>query len=174
MSNGIDFLCDNKECLNFGTKMTLHGAWPIAKIEDILSSGFPMDDDFKSALTRMKGEGRTHACVPLPNNHDIATEGLRIQMYCPKCRIVWDEDFLDTSYTSVEGFKSAIENALSDPPRCRCGTDRLTIYTVGADGINCPSCGVKTERVTWFVKPTIVRREEKKENEDNGGDGVAG
>jgi hypothetical protein len=156
MSRGLDFACENKKCQNFDTCLTMHGPWPIAKIGDILSSAFPFDKEFRDGLEKRLSEGRTHACIPLPNNDVIHVQGIRVQAYCPRCVIVWDEDILASDFASQEAFHLAVDNMLADPPACRCGSSRITVDSIGDETLLCPSCKNPMLRQGWVVKPVKV------------------
>jgi len=158
MSKGINFVCENDACPNSGTRLTLHGSWPIAKIDDIVASGMPLDSDFREALAKRASEGRTYACVSLPNDGFILVQGIRVQAYCPKCVIVWDEDILSADYESEEEFRLAVDGLLGEPPTCRCGARRVTVENIGEGTLPCPACGAPMMREGWMVKQVKVRK----------------
>jgi len=154
MSMGMDFTCGNKACQNFDTCLTLHGPWPIAEVDDIMKSDFPFKEAFREGMEKRISEGRTHACIPLPNNDAIPVKGMRVQAYCPKCVVVWDEDILRSDCVSEESFCFAVGAMQYEPPACRCGSTRMTVDSIGKGSLQCPACGVPMERQGWVVKAT--------------------
>ena len=110
------------------------------------------------ALAKRASEGRTYACVSLPNDGSILVQGIRVQAYCPKCVIVWDEDILSADYESEEEFRLAVDGLLGEPPTCRCGARRVTVENIGEGTLPCPACGAPMMREGWMVKQVKVRK----------------
>jgi hypothetical protein len=153
MPIATDYICRSKTCRSGGEKISLHGPWPIARIQAVIDSeDYVSDEVGRNALRKRKAEGRVFALVPLPNQGKLKVEGMRVQLYCPKCRVVWDED------TPCGGVGPSFEKDMNlvagamligHQPCPSCGTPRVSCNSLE---VPCPGCGQIMERTDRVFK----------------------
>ena len=152
MPVGSDFTCQNALCPWLGKMMRMHGPWDIGKIDDVICSKFYVDHlDQQKQLIRKKHEGRTFACIPSPNVDHVKVIGVRLQFFCPRCRIVWDEDIIRPQGVFEREEKLIVTTMNSTGQPCRaCGSYCISYPMALKDGLDCPQCGKKTAASEWF------------------------
>ena len=153
MPMGADYTCNNKRCHVEKKRISLHGPWPIANIQAVIDSDdYKGDIEGQTALRKRKASGRVFALASLPNKGKLKVQGMRVQLYCPKCKVVWDED---TPYNTIGVTSSSVMDAvvggkIISPDSCpACGSQRMSC---DAKSLPCPGCGQLMARKDWFTK----------------------
>jgi hypothetical protein len=143
---GCDFLCENPTCDGFGCKITIHGSWPIGDITSVIKA--ETDGDRLNALFSRQGQGRTHALLIMPAMANIEPSGIRIQLYCSECKVIWDKDF-----TGLD-FKEEAERYLTDEEKIceQCEGEVVAFREAMDDPIKCPMCEMAMNPVSWMTK----------------------
>lgn len=135
---GYYFVCRNKDCQYKNTGFSLYKEWPIANIDDVISSKAIKDyKDLKEHLIKTKGEGRKYALITLPNNEKIKVVGKRVQLICFKDYIIWERDLINKSDTL-------------DMSCDKCKSKLISAEEAKKNGIICPSCKIRLLYNTWF------------------------
>jgi len=143
MPVGFDFICENKECKVYKTRISLAGQWPLVEISELLKlERIRKQPDLVKGLESRIKEGRKYACASMPNLEKLEYKGTRVQMYCPIDKMIWDEDFEGLHYM----------DRLPEERKCRkCNGDLLTSDQAKNIGLNCPFCSEKMQAYTWFT-----------------------
>jgi len=142
MPKGVDFLCGNTSCSDCGKKITIHGPWPIMDIDKAVAK--PGADT--EMLLAIKASGRDKALFVFPRDQDDSPVGYRIQSFCQKDLIIFDNEF--TSYEEAE-------LANTERPICfKCGDKVMSLKDCVEIGVKCPSCGEKMQPTHWFTQST--------------------
>lgn len=154
---GYDYLCKNKKCKNYWTKITLLEMCPIVRIEDAIAAytayvsapESKQDEHYgtcveiKEALEAFAAEGRLYAVAPINISSDVDVVGYRTQFFCPDCSIVWDKDVLALD-------PNEIQSELNDFRCEKCGKKPIGNVQAEQVGIFCPSCKEQLNRVYWL------------------------
>ena len=146
MATGCNFICKNKICLGYDRNLTINGAWPLVDINAMLALPKVQESDYlRKGLEQRRREGRHFACALLPNEDNLIYCGTRIQFYCPRDKIIWDEDLPGLNHHNIPaGIYAKI--------RCRtCNDMMLWMERAIEEGLYCPYCGRKMEYETWFT-----------------------
>jgi len=155
MSFGCDFVCQNPSCVCFGKRLTIHGPWLLGSIDDVLRTrSYRTDQDGRASLLKKKSEGRTFACIPIPNSDNVKPVGIRLQHFCPTCRIMWDDDLPRPPGISDAQEAKLVEDSKKLPFLCRaCLKACLSYEEMSSRILQCPGCGKPTESNEWFSQP---------------------
>lgn len=140
MPKGVDFLCGNTKCRNFSKRITIHGPWPVMEVDKAMSR----PDSDNVMLQAIKESGRNTALFVFPRDADEIPSGYRIQSFCQKEFIVFDEE---------HGTLELAEQENTVRPDCsRCGEPVMSLKDCVEHGIKCPSCGDKMSPTHWFTQ----------------------
>lgn len=140
MPKGVDFLCGNVKCQDYSKRITIHGPWPVMDIDKAIAK----PDSEKDMLQAVKDSGRDTTLFVFPRDDDEVPAGYRIQSFCQKEFIVFDEE-----YGTLEWAEQA--NTVR-PPCTRCGEQVMSLKDCVEIGIKCPSCGEKMFPTHWFTQ----------------------
>ena len=145
---GYNFFCQNPDCLGFDKMLSLGVSWPLVKIDYLLAlEDVQKDTELLQGLQMRKKEGREFACAILPNKHNLPYCGARAQLFCPKDKILWDEDFLGVDWRQALPTHEA---------KChKCHGDLIDAETAKDQGLPCPLCGVIMKPQFWFKQDRI-------------------
>ena len=142
MPQGCDFICDNPDFQYHGQSIRLHSLWPVQPIDNLISKSDVEEE--KLALAKRKNEGRNTALLVLPRDKDEIPTGWRIQLFCLKDLVRFDQEF-----PTPEEAKNVFEN----PPVCeKCGEQLYSYKMLAKLGMKCPSCQKTMTPNYWFSK----------------------
>lgn len=151
MPKGIDFICDNISCENNGSKIPIHGVFPIAEIETVMALEEIVADPFHySELAEKARNGVKYALIPVPNKKNIKPKGIRVQYFHPSANSIIDMDLLWG--TNDERIERQINGEdFSDELSAKVGITLLSVEKLKDVGISCPSCGKDMTPHPWLT-----------------------
>jgi hypothetical protein len=151
MPNGCDLLCQNADCECYDKRISLHGAWPIGKIGDVMKASVYKDNqEAQEAFQRRVAAGIEYACISIPNSDGIKPKGKRIQLYCKGCKEIQSQDMLAKAYGKGKELNRVVDKEVVSPSPCsKCGGERASCET---EKVPCPKCGRDMKRIGWFTK----------------------
>jgi hypothetical protein len=148
MPAGVDFICKNEKCKCYDKSITLISAWPIADIDDVISS--MSQDEYRAEFEHHKQNGSNYACIQFPNKSDVKMVGWKIQSWCQKCPRIGEDEIMISD--PEESFESALAR-YNIPENCPvCNSEIKTFNNVVDDGLDCPFCNEKMEMQCWSAK----------------------
>lgn len=154
MPKGADFICTNESCPNYGKKITVHGAFPFASIEDVMSlKEIVSDPAHYAALASKARNGEKTALIPYPNEAKINPKGIRLQYFLPeKCMVIdwdlpWSDYFIIRRVLAGENLDEMMSKKL--------GTKAISLSGLSEKGLKCPACSLDTKIVTWFTSTGV-------------------
>jgi hypothetical protein len=147
---GCDFKCKNEKCGCYKKSITLHGPWPLGKIDDILD--VTEDEMAAQGLLKMKLNGFEMAKINYPDPSGIKAVAYAHERFCSTCKRIQMFDRKFEIIDSENDENSIIEKEeLIIPDNCDCGTEYVDIEKAIENGINCPFCDEELEDNRWFV-----------------------
>lgn len=155
MPRGTDFLCENLECENIGTKISIHGPFPIAAIKDIMALQEIVEDpSLYSNLSHKERDGREYALIPWPNKGNIKPKGIRIQYYVPNPRTIFDVDLIwGADDERIRKILAGEDETLAISKKA--GVEVWSIEKLLEKGFPCPSCGKKMKANHWLTNTGV-------------------
>lgn len=156
MPRGTDFLCENFECEYIGTKISMHGPFPIASIKDVMAIKEVVENEFLySDLSNKEKDGRKYALIPWPNKSGIKPKGIRIQYFVKNPATIFDEDLLWGS--DDERIRKILSREdVTDAISKKSGIEVWTLDKLLENGLNCPSCGKVMKAVNWLTNTGVT------------------
>jgi uncharacterized protein YbaR (Trm112 family) len=152
MPIGCDFICENEACEVYKCRISIHGPWPISSIEEAIAS--EEDPSRKKALEAKQTDGIKHACIAIPNKSGIKSCGIRLKLYCPTCKMLWDQDYLGTGATEI------VAEDLERPKPCpECKGKVLSLVRAREDGLPCPLCSKPMKAKSWMTSGEKAKKD---------------
>jgi len=148
MPAGIDFTCENEKCKCYNKSVTILSSWPIADIDDVIST--IKNDEYKVEFEKAKQDGKKYACIQFPNQDELRMVGWKVQSWCQKCPRVGEDEILLNE--PEEEFEEALKR-YNLPEECPiCEGEIKTFDEIIEDGMLCPFCNEKMQGSRWSAK----------------------
>lgn len=166
MASGCDFTCDNEKCEHHKKGIIIVSPWPLGDINKIImAKNVRINKVFQKELIELRDKhGRKYACINYPNVNNIPVVGYRINLWCQKCKYLYKEDVLldeplvdKTPEEIALAREEVIAKSQCEDKTCPTCNDKMKTYSQlmeENDGVDCPFCGVKMTKNTWFSNET--------------------
>jgi len=162
MPAGCEFICDNKECTQYRSSISISGHWPIGKIEEIIGilSKNPLSlkgikKEYYNKLLEYKKEGIKFASIVLPNSLEVPIIGYRLSFWSEKAKCLYQMDIETNGKLLSESIPDISSICPTICPNKKCikrveNCELKPFEKVISDGICCPFCNKKMIQDRWF------------------------
>ena len=166
MASGCDFTCDNAKCEHHKKGIIVLAPWPIGDVNKVITAkNVRINKHFQSSLIEFRDKhGIKHCCINYPNVDKIPVVGYRVNMWCQKCKYLAKEDIMldapmvDKTPEEMNAVREkVIYESNCEDKNCPICNDKMKSYSQlmeKNDGVDCPFCGVRMTKNTWFSNET--------------------
>ena len=152
--SGIEFVCENNECIAFQTGFTINSVWPMGEIDAVINSKIvEKNEDLKRHIVEQKAAGDKFAKICYPDNDNIPVVAYMVDFWSASNKCVGHQVFELNGRTIEQAVKEdEIKPICTEKCSVQSCNDKKDFNCLIEEGIFCPHCGKKMKKNAWFCK----------------------